>query len=375
MTAKRASQSQPPSVTLNRRQLNRATLARQMLLAREKTTALGAIERLVALQAQLARPPYIGLWTRVQGFKREDLTALVHARRAVRGTHLRGTLHLMSAKDFVRFRAVAQPALTASMQGVLRDRLKGFDLDDAVAAAREFFSKGPTGFDPVRDHLVKKFPKGDDRAMGYTVRMHLPVVQVPDESDWGYPAAADFTLADNWLGKPMASDDSPDELILRYLAAFGPASVTDAQKWCALPRLRDAFERLRSKLVTFRDERGRELFDLPKAPRPDEETKVPVRFLPEFDNILLAHDDRTRIVADAHRKHVYLPGLRVASTMLVDGVIAGTWSVESKRGVATVVIHPFSKLAKLVRDEVVAEGEELARFIAPEAKDVAVRVA
>ena len=124
----------PASATLNRRQLNRATLARQMLLAREKTTALGAIERLVALQAQLARPPYVGLWTRVQGFKREDLTALVHARRVVRGTHLRGTLHLMSAKDFVRFRAVAQPALTAAMRGILRDRLKGFDLDDTVAA-------------------------------------------------------------------------------------------------------------------------------------------------------------------------------------------------------------------------------------------------
>lgn len=375
MTAKRAAQSQPTSVTLSRRQLNRATLTRQMLLAREKTTALGAIERLVALQAQLPRPPYIGLWTRIQGFKREDLTKLVHARRVVRGTHLRGTLHLMSAKDFVRFRAVAQPALTAAMRGILRDRLKGFDLDDTVAAAREFFGKGPTGFDPVRNHLVKKFPKGDERAIGYTVRMQLPVVQVPDESAWGYAAAADFTLAEGWLGKEMASDDSPDELILRYLAAFGPASVTDAQKWCALPRLRDTFERLRAKLVTFRDERGHELFDLPKAPRPDEETKVPVRFLPEFDNILLAHDDRTRIVADAYRKYVYLPGLRVAATLLVDGMVAATWSVESKKGVATVVIQPFGKLAKSARDEAVTEGEELARFIAPDARAVAVRVA
>lgn len=344
-----------------------------MLLVREKTTALGAIERLVALQAQLARPPYIGLWTRLQGFKRDDLTNLVKSRRAVRGTHLRGTLHLMSAKDFVRFRAAVQPALTAAMQGILRDRLKGFDIDAALAAARDFFGKGQTGFDPVRTHLAKKFPKGDERAMGYTARMHIPVVQVPDESDWGYPAAADFVLAEQWLGTPIPSDGTPDELVLRYLAAFGPASVTDAQTWSALPKLKEVFERLRSKLVSFRDERGRELFDLPKAPRPNEDTKAPVRFLPEFDNILLAHDDRTRIVADAHRKHVYLPGLRVAATLLVDGVVAGTWRIERKKGVATLVIEPFGKLAKAARDEAIAEGEQLARFVEPEAETVAVK--
>lgn len=344
-----------------------------MLLVREKTTTLGAIERLVALQAQLARPPYIGLWTRVQDFKREHLTALIKTRRAVRGTHLRGTLHLMSAKDFVRFRGAVQPALTLSMQSILRDRMKGFDLNSAVAAARDFFAKGATGFDPVRAHLVKKFPRGDERAMGYAARMHLPVVQVPDESAWGYAAAADFTLAELWLGTKIPVEDGPDELVPRYLAAFGPASVTDAQTWSALPKLRDVFERLRPTLVTFRDERGRELFDLPKAPRPAEDTKAPVRFLPDFDNILLAHDDRSRVIADAHRKQVFLPGLRVAATLLVDGVVAGTWRVERKKGVATLVIEPFGKLPKPVRDEAVEEGERLARFIEPDASTIAVK--
>ncbi len=346
-----------------------------MLLGREKISALGAIERLVAMQAQLARPPYVGLWTRVQGFKRADLTALFASRKAVRGTHLRGTLHVMSAKDFARFRGAIQPALSAGMQAIMRDRLKGFDVDSVTAAAREVFVKGPTGFEPVRQHLIKKFPKSDERAMGYTARLHIPLLQVPDASRWGYASAADFTLAENWLGTKIASDETPDELLLRYLAAFGPASVTDAQTWSGLARLRDVFERLRPKLVTFRDERGRELFDLPKAPRPDAETEAPVRFLPEFDNILLAHDDRTRVVADANRKQVYLPGLRVAATLLVDGMVAGAWSVESKKGVATIMVKRFVKLTKATREGVEEEGEELARFLGPDAKEVAVRVA
>lgn len=364
-----------PTPTITRLQLNRATLARQLLLEREKISALGAIERLVAMQAQLARPPYVGLWSRVKGFKREDLTSLFTSRKAVRGTHLRGTLHVMSAKDFARFRGAIQPALSAGMQAILRDRLKGFDVDSVTAAAREVFAKGPTGFERVREYLIKKFPKGDERAMGYTARLQVPLLQVPDESRFGYASAADFTLAEKWLGGKISSDERPDELLLRYLAAFGPASVSDAQTWSGLARLRDAFERLRPKLVTFRDERERELFDLPKAPRPDEDARAPVRFLPEFDNILLAHDDRTRIVADANRKHVYLPGLRVAATLLVDGFVAGAWTVESKKGVTTIAIQPFAKLSRITREEAEEEGEQLAHFLEPDAKVVAVSVA
>lgn len=366
-----------PDPTITRQQLNRATLARQLLLEREKISALGAIERLVAMQAQLARPPYVGLWSRVKGFQREDLTALFTARKAVRGTHLRGTLHVMSAKDFARFRGAIQPALSAGMQAILRERLKGLDVDSVIAAAREVFAKGPTGFEPVREHLIKKFPKGDERAMGYAARLQIPLLQVPDESRFGYASAADFTLAEKWLGTRISSDEKPDELLLRYLAAFGPASVTDAQSWSGLARLREAFERLRPRLVTFRDERGRELFDLPKAPRPEEgeDARAPVRFLPEFDNILLGHDDRTRIVADANRKHVYLPGLRVAATLLVDGFVAGVWTVESKKGMTTIAIQPFTKLSKVTREEAEEEGEKLAQFLEPAAKAVAVSVA
>jgi hypothetical protein len=358
-----------PVPTLTRRQLNRATLARQMLLAREKITALRAIERLVGLQAQLARPPFTGLWTRLAKFKREDLIRLVLGRKVVRATLMRGTLHLMSAKDYVSLRAALQPALSAGMQSILRDRSQGLDIGRLVAAGRRYFDEEPRTFDELRDLLRKKFPKGDERAMAYAVRMHLPLIQVPTEAEWGYPGAADFAVAESWLGEPIGTDASPHALILRYLAAFGPATVSDAQTWSGLHALKLPFEELRPKLETFRDERGRELFDLPKAPRPPEDTPAPVRFLPEYDNLILSHDDRTRFVAQEHRAAVFLPNLRVISTFLVDGFVAGTWKVERKKDMATLVIMPFATLPKRVRDELADEGDRLVRFIEDDAHE------
>ncbi|HVG64277.1 MAG TPA: winged helix DNA-binding domain-containing protein, partial [Hyalangium sp.] len=308
-----------PVQTLTRRELNRATLARQMLLTREKITAVRAIERLVGMQAQLARPPFVGLWTRLEKFKREDLIQLVQRRKVVRGSLMRGTLHLMSTKDYVQLRAAVQPALTAGMQSILRDRSQDLDIDRLVAEGRKYFDEEPRTFEELRDHLRKRFPKGDERAMAYAVRMHLPLIQVPTDTEWGYPGAADFAVAESWLGEPLGSDMSPYALILRYLAAFGPATVSDAQTWSGLHALKLPFEELRPKLQTFQDERGRELFDLPKAPRPPEDTPAPVRFLPEYDNLILSHDDRTRFVAKEHRAAVFLPNLRVISTFLVDG--------------------------------------------------------
>jgi len=209
--------------------------------------------------------------------------------------------------------------------------------------------------------------------MAYAIRMHLPLVQVPTDDAWGFPAASDFALADDWLGKKIPTEEAPAHMLVRrYLAAFGPATPKDAQVWSGLQSLRAAFEELRPELVTFRDERKRELFDLPDAPRPDEDTPAPVRFLPEFDNLVLAHDDRTRVIADEHRPKVTLKNLQVRATFLVDGFVAGAWKVERKKKTATLVLEPFGKLTKKTLTELEREGEALLRFVEEdaEARDV-----
>lgn len=362
--------------TLTTRQLNRATLARQMLLARETAAAVAAVERLAGLQAQLARPPFVGLWARIEGFRREDLGRPLRERQVIRATAMRGTLHLMSAADYLALRGSLQPMLTKSMQSILRERLQNLDMDVLRNEARAFFGGKPATFDALRDHFKAKNPEADERAMAYAIRMHLPLVQVPTEDAWGFPAASDFALTDDWLGKKVPTEEAPAHtLVRRYLAAFGPATPRDAQVWSGLQSLRAAFEELRPELVTFRDERKRELFDLPEAPRPDEDTPAPVRFLPEFDNLVLAHDDRTRVIADEHRPKVTLKNLQVRATFLVDGFVAGTWKVERKKKAVTLVLEPFGKLAKKIIGELEREGEALLRFVEPDGDfSVAIRV-
>ena len=358
------------TTVLSPRALNRATLARQMLLAREGVTPLAAIERVLGLQAQWPKPPFFGLWSRLEGFRREDLCQLVRERGAVRGTMMRGTLHLVSARDYLELRPVLQPLLTRGLQSVLKQRKVELDFADLLAAARPYLEDGPRTFEQVRDHLLGHFPQGDERAMGHAVRMLLPLVMEPTDADWGYPTVCRFALAEAWLGEPLrpeAGEEGLGALVLRYLAAFGPATVADAQTWSGLQRLRPAFEALRPRLAAFRDERGRELFDLPEAPRPPADTAAPVRFLPEFDSVVLAHDDRSRVIADEHRPAVYRPGLRVLPTVLVDGAVAGTWKTERKKKVAALVVEPFKALPKVVREELAEEGERLLRFAEPDA--------
>jgi Winged helix DNA-binding domain len=363
------------SPTLTTRQLNRALLARQMLLAREKATALEAVERLVGLQAQLARPPFGGLWTRLEGFRREDLLAPLRERQIVRVTAMRGTLHLMSAADYVELRSALQPGLSRGMQAILRGRTDTFDLDAIQKDARAFFGGSPETFDAFRIHLKEKYPEGDERAMAYAVRTHLPLVQVPTEAVWGFPAAAAFALADEWLGREIPGGEAPAHaLVRRYLTAFGPATPGDAQAWSGLSGLRPVFEELRPTLVTFRDERKRELFDLPEAPRPEEDEPALVRFLPEFDNLVLGHDDRTRVMADEHRPRVVSKNLQVSATFLVDGFVAGTWKVERKKKTAALVLAPFAPLAKKTLTALEREGEALLGFVEEEAGGREVRV-
>ena len=344
------------------RQLNRATLARQLLLARTAITAVDAVERLCGMQAQEPRPPFVGLWTRVQGFRRVDLRDALHQREVVRATLLRATLHLMTAADYLVFRGALAPMLKGAVRG-LGDRGKGLDPERLLPVARKLLSAGPLTFQDLRPLLAAEFPDLNDRALGYAVRTQLPLVMVPTADRWSYPAAAEFTLAEEWLGRPCSLDDSPDELVLRYLAAYGPATAADAQTWSGLKGIRAVLARLRPRLVTFRDERKRVLFDLPDAPRPDPDVPAPPRFLPDFDNLLLAHADRTRVIADEHRPEVFTKNLRVRATVLWDGRVAGTWTAARKGGAGTLRISPFAKLPKGAADALRQEGEALLLFL------------
>jgi hypothetical protein len=347
---------------------------RQMLLERENATAIDAIGRLIGLQAQVPRPPFIGLWTRVRGFTRTELTDALRGRTAVRVTSMRGTLHVMTTADYVAMRGALQPMLSRGTQSILRGRGAELDMAALDTEGRNFFGKGAATFDALRDYLKTKHPGADERAMAYAIRTHVPLVQVPTDAVWAFPAAADFTLADGWLStKVSTAATSAEVLVRRYLAAFGPATPADAQAWSGMGGLRDTFEKLRPTLVTFRDERKRELFDLPDAPRPDEDTVAPVRFIPDFDNLVLSHDDRTRIMAEAHRSRVTLKNLQVRATFLVDGIVAGTWKSERKRKAAVLVIEPFGAVARRTRAALEQEGEQLLAFLEVDATERAIR--
>lgn len=338
------------------RALNRATLARQLLLQRAKLSAPEAVARLAGMQAQVPKPPFLGLWSRLADFTRDDLRRAIAGRELVRATMMRGTLHLVTREDFLGWRAALQPMLTKAVRSITKGATP--DVDALLAEGRRFFEERPRTFDELRDHLAALHPDHNERWMAYTVRMHLPLLMVPDDSLWSFPASADFTTAESFLGESVRPAAHAQPLALRYLAAFGPATPADFQAWSGLGNAKPLFEELRPQLVTFRDERKRELFDLPGAPRPDEETPSPVRFLPEYDNLLLAHADRARVIADEHRPRVVTKNLRVLATFLVDGVVAGTWTIEKKQ----IVLEPFGKLARNIREQLEDEGERLAQF-------------
>lgn len=296
----------------------------------------------------------------------------------MRGTTLRGTLHLHTAADYAAWRPLLQPMLGEGL-GLLGDRAAGLDVDAVCAHARTLLADEPRTFAQLRERLAAAFPGVDERALGFAVRMHVPLVMEPTDATWAFPSIARFALADGWLGDAWSGTAAPDgrrELVRRHLAAFGPATVADVQAWSALRDLGPVVEGMRDELAVFRPERGRrELFDLPGAPRPGADAPAPVRFLPEFDNLLLSHRDRTRVIADEHRPAVVTRNLRVRATFLVDGTVAGTWTLERRRGEAAVVLAPLGRLRAADRRALEREGEALARFLEPAAKAHAVRVA
>jgi hypothetical protein len=358
---------------LTQKRLNRATLARQMLLRRDCGSVVEAVERLCGMQAQEPRPPFPGLWTRLHGFRREDLHRALHERTVVRGTLMRGTLHLLSAADYIAHRMTLQPMLKRSL-ALLGTRAAGLDEDEVLPVARALLGERPRTFGELRAALVEAFPDINDRALGFTVRMSLPLVMIPTEDRWGFPADSRFGLAERWLGTPISDEANVEALVLRYLAAFGPATAGDVQQWSGLQGIKPVLESLRPRLVLFHDERGRALCDLPDAPRPADETPAPPRFLPEFDNLLLSHADRTRVLANEHRHFILgAKNGRIPATFLVDGWVAGTWRVERKKQAATLAITPFAALPKSAVAALGEEGVALVRFLEDDAATFDVR--
>ena len=352
------------------RSLNRALLARQLLLKREKIAVVDAVEQLLAVQAQLARPPYVALWTRLQGFRRDDLTAALVKRTLVRATSLRGTIHLTSAADFLRFRTTIQPGLDKGLASILKERIEDTDLDAVLAAGRTFFD-APQTFDALRDHFQTRFPKLDTRAIAYCTRLRMPTVQVPDDSPWGFPGQADFVAAERWLKKKPAAKADAAALVTRYLAAYGPASIADAQAWLGLHDLKPVFAALAKTLTTIPGLKRADLFDLPDAPRPSEDTPAPLRFLPDYDSAVVARADG-RIVPPEQRSRVFLSALRVAPVVLVDGFAAATWKVERKKDVATLTVTPFTRLSAAAKAEIEREGTALVKFVEPDATKITI---
>jgi hypothetical protein len=334
-----------------------------MLLERENVSPFEAVRRLVALQAQVTSPPYVGLWTRLEDFGREDLTRLMLERRVVRATLMRATLQLMTADDYLLLRPALQPALTRSMRSIAGKRLEGLDLDRLISSARDFFEEEPRTFADLRPLLSELEPDRDPSALAYAVRTMLPLVQVPSGGVWGYSGKAPFTTPERWLGRPPSGSEEARDLILRYLAAFGPAAAKDVQTWSGRTQLKPVVEEMRPELRTFHDENGNELFDLPEAPLPPADTPVPPRFVPDYDNLVLSHAERGRVLPDEHRKKVFLSAARVRATFLIDGFVRGAWKIEKTRKTATLQIEPFEPLSTEDRDTLNDEGEHLVRFV------------
>jgi len=362
--SKRAAETRP---VLTRRALNRALLARQHLLERVEMPAEELIRHLVGMQAQVPQQPYVALWSRLTDFRPEELERLVLDRRAVRLPVMRTTLHLVTAEDALTVRPLVQTVLERTFRsstpwGRLLD---GIDADELVAAGREIVDAEPRTTKQLAAELGARWPEREAEAMSQAVRYILPMVQVPPRGLWNRTGQPMWTTVEAWLGRPLDHAASLENLVHRYLAAFGPATVMDIQTWCWLTRLREVVERLRPQLVTFRDEDGRERFDLPHAPRPDPSTPAPPRFLPEYDNLLLSHKDRRHAIADVAFGRI----TGYVGTFLVDGFVLGQWRVAKERGSATLFLDPFEPLATEDAAALVAEGERLLAWHSPTVVD------
>ncbi|WP_410598511.1 winged helix DNA-binding domain-containing protein [Amycolatopsis sp. lyj-90] len=354
---------------LDTRALNRATLARQLLLDRADMPVLDAVAHLCGLQAQEPQEPFVGLWSRLRAFDPAALSDLLTGRRVVRTHLMRRTVHLLTAEDVLAWRARHDPMLLQRVLGVYRRELDGVDLDELAEAGRAVLADGePRSMGELARAVAERWPEPGTRALGEVlVAALIPMVQLPPRGLWRTKAGVRNAMVSSWLGRdvdPASSDDSDpvgQALVRRYLAAFGPAASADLRAWCGVAGLPAAVAAMREELVSFRDERGRELLDLPGAPRPGADIPAPVRFLPAFDNAILGYHDRGRIIDDVHR------GLSVAGerVVLVDGRVAAKWTVVD----GTVVVTPLRELARADRTAIAKQGQELASFLSDKDSD------
>ncbi len=372
------------SDVLSLQALNRALLDRQLLLRPVPLPAgegdgparaeevIETIEHLVGLQAQAPFPPYYGLWSRLDGFRPDDLAELILSRRVARIALMRGTIHLVSARDCLMLRPAMQPVLDRGVRATFGRRLAGVDSAALAAAGRALVEEKPRTFSELGAELARQWPGHDPAALAQGVRALVPLVQVPPRAVWGAAGRSAHTSAEAWLGRPMQAGPALEPLVTRYLGAFGPATVQDIQAWSGLTRLREVVDRLRPGLRTFRDEQGAELFDLPEGPRPDPDIPAPVRLVAEFDNLVLAHGDRTRILSEPSRQQMFSRNGIFPGTVLVNGFVIGIWKITRSRAATVLTIGLFQPLAPRERDAVADEGGRLLAFAAQDgqARDI-----
>jgi len=352
---------------LSRRALNRALLARQLLLQRVRLEPTEALEALVGLQAQAPEPPYLGLWARLDGFEPGPLGRLVEDGGVARIALMRSTIHLVSRRDCLRLRPVVQPALESGLRASYGKALTGVPRAKLERVARVALEEKPRTSSELGRLLAERWPDRSPQALANAARAWLPLLQIPPRGVWGRSGRAVHAPADSFLGASFEDGAGPDDLALRYLGSFGPASVADVQQWSGLTGLREILDRLRPGLRLFRDESGQELFDLPDAPRPHADTPAPVRLVAPFDNLILSHADRTRIMDDQHRSRIATLNGMVPGTVLLDGFVAGLWRTRRESGkTLSFSVERFRRWSKREERDVRQEAEALVDFMRPE---------
>jgi hypothetical protein len=348
----------PEAEVLSRRELNRALLARQMLLRRHQLSAEQALEQLVGMQAQEPQAPYVGLWSRLESFDPHELSDLIACRKAVRGTLMRCTVHLVTRRDWAALWCLTDPVRARGFRASpFARQLKTVELSELFDAGRGLLTREPLSRPELASRLCERWPGVDPASLAQAASLLIPVIQVPPRGLWNQGGQPRWATSESWLGAPVEKEPDLEEVICRYLAAYGPAGVRDIQAWSGLTGLRERLAAMRSSLRVFKNEQGQELFDVPQAPLPDGETPAPTRLLAPFDNIQLAHAERSRIIDPAHRAHVYRD--RLMRTFLIDGFIAGSWQV--KQGVLTV--SPARRLSRTELSDLEEEGLRLLEFL------------
>jgi hypothetical protein len=351
---------------LDRRTLNRATLARQLLLERVDRSVFDVVQHLVGLQAQAPLAPYVALWSRVAGFDPFATGTMLENGLLVRTHAMRATVHLFTRRDALTLRPLLQPMLAARFaSSPFPKLLPGLDLVAVCRQAKRVATPTALTRSELGRLLAVEFPGAPTEPLAYAATYLEPLAQVPPRGVWGQRSPVRWQTFRGWLGADPQEPARIDDVVRRYFAAFGPASVADLRTWSGLTGLREVTDRLRPELRMFLDDQDRELFDVPDAPRPDPGTPAPVRFLPEYDNLLLSHADRRRVIPDS--RVIPLPpgeGARTG-TVLVDGDFRATWSL-SNQGSRTLVVRPRPSLSAEEEEQVRAEGNRLLSFLHPD---------